>query len=98
MKTINELIKLTDIQESLVNEMYQLYCKAQSMSICFAINDNSNLVAYNGLDIADCDTERFNEEDYEAVDLEQMREIFPVWDYDTLCLLREENNETMIEL
>ena len=89
---INELVKLTDAQKSIVSELWDVYVKAQRNGIAFAINENSNLVAYNSLNIADYDSDRLFSKNYEEVDLEQMHEVFPVWDYDTLCLLRKEQD------
>lgn len=81
--------------------MKALYYDAQRMDIAFAIDDNSNLVAYNSWGIEDCDTGHIfgqNKDGYECTDMNVMEPLFPVWDYDTLYLLRKENNETILEL
>jgi hypothetical protein len=92
-KSMKELIALTEAQSVVIKKMYELYVKAQDMGICFAVNENSNLVAYNGLEIEDCDGGGIfpNEtpEGFEYADMEQMREVFPVWDCDELYLKRK---------
>lgn len=93
MKKIDELIELDDDQNDIIDKMYQLYVKAQLAGICFAVNDNANLVAYNGLGVDDCDSDPFNDEernvDYECADMGRMREVFPVWNNESLYLRRK---------
>lgn len=93
MKKLESLIALTDYQQAIVKQMWDIYVKAQDAGICFAVNENSNLVAYNGLEIADCDGGGIfpNEtpEGFENADLEKMKEIFPVWNCDELYLKRK---------
>ncbi|MBR1447848.1 MAG: hypothetical protein IJ588_03750 [Prevotella sp.] len=87
---INKLIRLTDEQGKIIDNMWKLYVEAQQAGIAFAINDNSNLVAYNALEVADCDSDNlYRGSDYELADYDAMREVFPVWDYDSLYLLRK---------
>lgn len=89
---MKELIALTEAQSVVIKKMYELYVKAQDMGICFAVNENSNLVAYNGLEIEDCaDRPPLSSppEGYEYADMEQMREVFPVWDCYELYLKRK---------
>lgn len=92
MKTIEELINLTPEQEQLCKEMESLYERMQQAGIAFAVNENGQVVVYNATEIADC-TDRpllsSAPEGYEEVYVEDMRELFPLWVCDTLCLKRK---------
>ena len=93
MKKLEDIIALTDYQQAIVKQMWEIYVKAQDAGICFAVNENANLVAYNGHEIADCDGGGIfpdeTPEGFENADLEKMKEIFPVWNCDELYLKRK---------
>ena len=87
-KNLQKVIALTEEQAAIIEKMERIYVEAQLHGICFAVNENSNLVAYNGLDIEDCDSG--DEMGYEYADMDHMREVFPVWDCEELYLKRRE--------
>lgn len=91
MEKIDEVVRLTEGQEAIIGRMWQIYVEAQGAGIAFAVNENSNLVAYNALDIADCSSDNMFKDngDFECADLEGMREVFPVWDCGELWLRRK---------
>lgn len=89
---IDELIKLTDDQQALAEEMQALYLRMQEASLAFAVNDNGEVVVYNSEHIDDCEMPNvFGEvpEGYESVDTDAMESLFPVWVAEDLCVRRK---------
>lgn len=90
MKKIDDLIRLTPEQESLVKEMEELYLRMENARIAFAMNEDGYLVAYNSKEIEDCEFGLFGCPDgFECADQNEMREIFPFWDHDEIYLRRK---------
>lgn len=87
-KNIEELTLLTQEQESMVNEMRELYLKMQKAGISFVLNGDSRVAVYNGLHIADC---QYQDEtgDMECVEIENMENVFPLWAFGELYVRRE---------
>lgn len=78
---IAKLVELNDDQLFVVKQMEELYAKAQSIGIAFAINESANLVAYNCKRIEDCtgcDVE-YEQSGFEYVETENLYSLFPVW-------------------
>ena len=89
---IDKLIKLNDGQQALAKEMQALYLRMQEAKMAFALNDNGDVVVYSAEHLDDCETaDAFGKvpEGYEAVDINEMEALFPVWVSDDLCVRRK---------
>jgi len=90
MKEIDDLIRLTPEQESLVKEMEKLYLRMENADIAFTMNEDGYLVAYNSKEIEDCELGIFGcPEGFECADQNEMRAIFPLWDHSDIYLKRK---------
>lgn len=92
MKTIEELTKLTSVQEVLCKVMKGVYQKMQEEGIALALNENGYLVAYNAQEIEDCEpADVFGDapEGYEYAEQNNMHELFPVWVCEELYVKRK---------
>lgn len=90
-KTIDQLINLTNEQVELCSKMETLYLEMQKAGIAFAMNKKGYLVAYNALEIEDCELCMFGSDckDYEEVDTNTLHDLFPFWDHCEMYLIRK---------
>ena len=77
-------VDLTDDQLSVVKQMEELYAKAQSIGVAFAVNESADLVAYNCNEIVDCTgfEEDYVQSGFEYLETDDLYSIFPVWQGD----------------
>ena len=71
--------------------METLYLEMQKAGIAFAMNKKGYLVAYNALEIEDCELCMFGSDckDYEEVDTNTLHDLFPFWDHCEMYLIRK---------
>ena len=90
MSKIDELIKLTDEQKALCEEMEALYLRMEEAGIAFTQNEDGYIVAYNAKEIDDCECSLFScPSGFEEADQNEMYAIFPFWDHNELYLKRK---------